>query len=112
MSVIIDMMRDSEGRYVMDREDWDHFRNQAAEKKTRELESEKQLLNSLTDVKVMAVEDDGSGGERYKLLVATDRGHREVLWWTRTGLWKVSRGKGEGYGLYRMTRYFNLAKVG
>jgi hypothetical protein len=72
------------------------------------------LLKTLPNVNY-TVGTDGSGGEKYTISFTTDRGQREVHWWTSTGLWKACNGrggygKGEGRGLYSMARYFQLIK--
>lgn len=67
---------------------------------------DKELLNKLA--LRFEVETDGAGGERYVIYIETDRGTRTIDWWVATGLWKVRKGRAEGYGIYRLARYFQL----
>lgn len=95
----------------VDSEDFDVYRQRKIEKRKQQInsfEDEEQFLKGLKKASVMKVESDGSDGKKYTILVLSDRGHRTVEWWTKTGLWKVVRGRAEGYGLYRMARYFQI----
>lgn len=72
----------------------------------RDIEFLKNLM--MQDRLAYTVEDDGSGGDKYKIMIHGDRGLKTVYWWASTGFWKVVGGRAEGYGIYRMARYFQL----
>lgn len=95
---------------------WREYRERKKEEKTwhqkNTLPKEKELVRKLPGVAVISVIDDGSGGEKYVLDIKTERGARVVDWWTSTGLWKVRKGRGEGVGIYRLARYFQLIPKG
>lgn len=44
----------------------------------------------------------------YELIITTDRGERVVDYTCSTGQWKVRNGKGEGFGIPKMARYFHI----
>ena len=54
------------------------------------------------------IEKNEQGERTFELEISTDRGVRTVDYYFATGLWKVRDGKGEGYGIPRMARYFNI----
>lgn len=72
---------------------------------------DKELLATLRNTKLLRIEDDGSGGEKYVIEIFTDRGVRTIDWWTSTGLWRVRKGRGEGRGIYRLSKYFKLEVI-
>lgn len=107
-----DSRRSYDDDYTMG-EYWQGYKEHKQERKQlyqqNTIPQDKELLNSLAAKGVTwKLSVDGSGGDRYVITVPTDRGERVVEWWCSTGLWKVQKGKGEGYGIYRMARYFQL----
>lgn len=49
------------------------------------------------------------GNQRsFTLVITTDRGTRTVDYYPATGAWKVRDGKGEGFGIPKMARYFHI----
>lgn len=95
---------------------WQAYREAKKQKKLWHQENtvpkERELLAKLPYTKVVRIDDDGSGGEKWVLRIETNRGQRIVDWWLSTGRWKVRQGRGEGVGLYNMGRYFKLIEKG
>lgn len=48
------------------------------------------------------------GDGNYELVITSDRGERVVDYTVSTGFWKVRNGKGEGFGIPKMARYFHI----
>lgn len=71
------------------------------EYRARFLSKDRELLQRLP---VRTTED----GDRYVIEIDTDRGLKTVDWYTESGDWKVRNGRGEGQGIYKMARYFQL----
>jgi hypothetical protein len=98
---------------------WKDYREKKREQKKWHQENttpkDLQLLQSLHDAHKLTIlkkEGDGAGGDKYVIEVMNERGARVIDWWTATGRWKVRSGKGEGSGLYRFARYFQLIPKG
>lgn len=93
---------------------WNDVKEFRKEKKEKYLSNgmirDKEFLKRLSQEEKLAYQilDDGAGGEKYKIMIQGDRGLKTVYWYSTTGLWKVVGGKGEGYGIYRMCRYFQI----
>lgn len=97
---------------------WNDIKEYRKEQKdkyqNRYMNRDKDFLKSFMNQDKLAfrIEDDGSGGEKYRIEIYTDRGQRTIFWWASTGLWKVVGGKAEGYGIYRLARYFQIIPKG
>lgn len=87
--------------------EWSRYKADKVKRRFRSIEEEKALLHGLPGCSFTAYRDE-HGVEKYIIVVDTQRGLRTVEWWPGTSLWKVKRGKGQGYGLYGLARYFQL----
>ena len=91
---------------------WKQYREKKREQKIwhqqNTVPKDKELLATLPNIVSVKEESDGAAGERFVIMVNTNYGTKTVDWWTATGKWKVRKGKGEGVGIYKMARYFQL----
>lgn len=96
----------------MDAEDWKAYKEEKKRQKEEYFKNQTPLdiqsLKENPNVNIISIDDDGSGGEAYKLEIKTYYGLREATWWASTGRWRAKFGKAEGLGIRNLLRYYKI----